>query len=318
MINYKHLHYFWAVATAGGVAKASQRLNLTPQTISGQLSLLEEHMGEKLFSRIGRNLELTETGRLVLSYANEIFSLGNELEKIIHQLPERRPQQFRVGVVDVLPKSIAHRILQPALHMQEPVRMVCKEASLELLLAELAVHHLDLVLADRPIPSNISTRGYCHKLGECAISLFCTESLANTLEGEFPQCLNAAPILLPSSGTQLRADIDQYLHKHHIHPRLVAEFDDSALMKAFGKEGAGIFIAPSILEAEVELQYQVKTLGRIDSVKEQFYAITVERRVKHPVVSVVVEDSRESLFAAENKPTMKTVTQLKEEHSYEK
>lgn len=296
MINYKHLHYFWAVATEGGVSRASERLHLTPQTISGQLSLLEDHLGEALFNRVGRNLELTETGRLVLSYANEIFSLGSELEEVIHQLPDGRPQQFRVGVVDVLPKSIAHRILQPALQMSESVRMTCREAGLDTLLTELAVHRLDLVLADRPIPSTVSTRGFSHKLGECAISVFATKKLAKMLSGDFPYCLDGAPILLPSSGTQLRAGIDQYLDKHRIHPRMIAEFDDSALMKAFGKEGAGLFIAPAVIASEVELQYQVITIGRIDEVKEHFYAITVERRVKHPVVSTVMEATRESLF----------------------
>jgi len=299
MINYKHLHYFWAVAREGGVARASERLHLTPQTISGQLSLLEEHLGVDLFSRVGRNLELTDSGRLVLSYADEIFSLGGELEEVIHQLPDGRPQLFRVGVVDVVPKSIAHRVLQPALQMPEPVRMVCREASLDALLAELAVHRLDLVLADRPIPPTISTRGFSHKLGECAVSFFATEKLKKKLKGDFPRCLDGAPILLPSSGTQLRSGIDQWLDKQRIHPRVVAEFDDSALMKVFGREGAGIFIAPAVIEAEVEWQYQVTAIGQIDEVNERFYAISVERRVTHPVVSAVVEAARESLFANE-------------------
>ena len=299
MINYKHLRYFWAVAREGGVARASERLHLTPQTISGQLSLLEEHLGVDLFSRVGRNLELTDSGRLVLSYADEIFSLGGELEEVIHQLPDDRPQLFRVGVVDVVPKSIAHRVLQPALHMPEPVRMVCREASLDMLLAELAVHRLDLVLADRTIPPTISTRGFSHKLGECAVSFFAKEKLKKKLKGDFPRCLEGAPILLPSSGTQLRSGIDKWLDKHRIHPRMVAEFDDSALMKVFGQEGAGIFIAPAAIEAEVEWQYQVAAIGRVDEVKARFYAISVERKVTHPVVSAVVEAARESLFANE-------------------
>ena len=300
MVNYKHLHYFWAVAKEGGVARASERLNLTPQTISGQLSLLEERLGVDLFTRVGRNLELTETGRLVLSYADEIFSLGGELEEMVHQLPAGRPQLFRVGVVDVLPKSIAHRILEPALHMPEPVRMFCREASLDTLLAELAVHRLDLVLADRPIPSTVSTRGFSHKLGECAISFFAAKNLEKALQGDFPDCLDGAPLLLPSSGNQLRSGIDQWLDKHRLHPRMIAEFDDSALMKAFGQEGAGIFIAPAAIEAEVEWQYQVTSIGQIDEVKERFYAISVERRVTHPVVSAVMETARESLFADDN------------------
>jgi len=297
MFNYKHMHYFWAVAKEGGVARASERLHLTPQTISGQLSLLEDYLGMALFTRVGRNLELTETGRLVLSYADEIFSLGSELEEVIHRLPDGRPQLFRVGVVDVLPKSIAHRILKPALQIPEPVRMICREASLDALLAELAVHRLDLVLADRPIPPTVSTRGFSHKLGECAVSFFATEKLEKKLIGDFPRCLDGAPLLLPSSGNQLRSGIDQWLDKHRIHPHMIAEFDDSALMKAFGQEGAGIFIAPAAIEAEVELQYQVTAIGRVDEVKEPFYAISVERRILHPVVSAVMEAARESLFA---------------------
>ncbi len=299
MVNYKHLRYFWAVAREGGVARASELLHLTPQTISGQLSLLEEHLGVKLFTRVGRNLELTETGRLVLSYADEIFSLGGELEEVIHQLPEGRPQLFRVGVVDALPKSIAHRILKPALQMPEPVRMICREASLDSLLAELTVHRLDLVLADRPIPPTVSTRGFSHKLGECAVSFFAAEKVEKQLKGDFPRCLDGAPLLLPSSGTQLRSGIDQWLDKHRIHPRMVAEFDDSALMKAFGQEGAGIFIAPAAIEEEVEWQYQATAIGRINAVKERFYAISVERRVTHPVVSTLLETARETLFADE-------------------
>mgnify|MGYP001545601836 FL=1 len=299
MINYKHLRYFWAVAREGGVARASERLHLTPQTISGQLSLLEEHLGVDLFSRVGRNLELTDSGRLVLSYADEIFSLGGELEEVIHQLPDDRPQLFRVGVVDVVPKSIAHRVLQTALQMPEPVRMVCREASLDMLLAELAVHRLDLVLADRTIPSTISTRGFSHKLGECAVSFFATEKLKKKLKGDFPRCLDGAPILLPGSGTQLRSGIDKWLDKNRIHPRMVAEFDDSALMKVFGQEGAGVFIAPAAIEAEVEWQYHVTAIGRGDEVKERLYAISVERKVTHPVISAVVEAARESLFASD-------------------
>jgi len=258
--------------------------------------VLENYLGVVLFNRVGRNLELTETGRLILSYADEIFSLGGELEEMIHQLPDDRPQLFRVGVVDVVPKSITHRILKPALHMPEQVRMICRESCLDTLLAELAIHRLDLVLADRPIPPTISTRGFSHKLGECAVSFFATEELIESLNGDFPHCLNGAPLLLPSKGTQLRSGIDQWLDKHHLHPKMVAEFDDSALMKVFGQEGAGIFIAPAVIEAEVEWQYQVTAIGQVDEVKEHFYAITVERRVTHPVISVVMNSARESLF----------------------
>jgi LysR family transcriptional activator of nhaA len=297
MINYKHLHYFWAVAKEGGVARASELLHISPQTISGQLSLLENYLGVELFTRVGRNLELSETGRLVMSYADEIFSLGSELQEVIHQLPDDRPQLFRVGVVDVLPKSIAHHILKPALNLPEPVRMICREASLDTLLADLAIHQLDLVLADCPIPPNISTKAYSHKLGECAVSCFVSDKMEGLAEGAFPQCLNGAPMLFPSRGNQLRTGIDEWLARQRIHPRIVAEFDDSALMKAFGHEGAGVFVAPSAIESEVERQYQARAIGRIEDVKEQFYAISVERRVLHPVVSAVIEKARESLFS---------------------
>jgi len=300
MVNYKHLHYFWVVAKEGSIARASERLHLTPQTISGQLSLLEEYLGISLFSRVGRNLALTETGRLVLSYADEIFSLGGELEELVHQLPASLPQTLRVGVVDVVPKSIAHRILAPALKMPEPVRMICRESSLDTLLSELAVHRLDLVLADRRIPSTVSTRGFSHKLGECAVSFFATEKLKKHLKGKFPQCLDRAPLLLPSSDNQLRSAIDQWLDKLRIYPRVVAEFDDSALMKVFGQEDAGVFIAPAAIEAEVESQYNAVCIGRADELKERFYAISVERRVLHPVVAAIMETARESLFS-ENK-----------------
>jgi len=295
VINYKHLHYFWAVAREGGVARASERLHLTPQTISGQLSLLEEYLGVDLFSRVGRNLELTDSGRLVLSYADEIFSLGGELEEVIHQLPVDRPRLFRVGVVDVLPKSIAHRILQPALMMPEPVHMICREASLDTLLAELTVHRLELVLADRPIPPTVSTRGFSHILGECGVSFFATKKLDNEIKGDFPRRLDGAPLLLPSSGNQLRSRIDWWLDKHRIHPHVIAEFDDSALMKAFGQEGAGIFIAPSAIEAEVEWQYQVMAIGRTEEVREEFYAISVERKISHSAVAAITETAREWL-----------------------
>ncbi|PCJ84259.1 MAG: transcriptional activator NhaR [Thiotrichaceae bacterium] len=305
MVNYKHLHYFWVVAKEGGIARASERLHLTPQTISGQLTSLENQLGVNLFSRVGRGLEITETGRFVLSYADEIFSLGGELEELIRQLPASLPKTLRVGVVDVVPKSIAHRILAPALTMAEPVRLVCQESGLNTLLAELSVHRLDLVLADRPIPSTVSTRGYSHKLGECGVSFFATAKIVKKLKNDFPQCLDGAPILLPSSGSYLRSSIDRWLDKNRLYPRIIAEFDDSALMKVFGQEDAGIFIAPSAIEAEVESQCNATCIGRVNEVKERFYAISVERKILHPVVVSIMETARESLFS-NNKVTADT------------
>ncbi len=299
MINYKHLHYFWVVAKEGGIARASERLHITPQTISGQITLLEDYFDEDLFKKAGRNIELTETGRLVLNYADEIFSLGGELEQMMHHLPNYRPKQFRVGVVDVVPKSIAHRILLPALQAPDAIRMICREADLDTLLAELSIHRLDLVLADRPIPSTVSARGFSHKLGECSVSFFATEELQKQLVGVFPKCLNGAPLLLPSSGNQLRANIDQWLDNNRIHPRIVAEFDDSALMKAFGQKGVGIFLAPSAIKDEVIKQYGVKHIGQALEIKESFYAISVERKIVNPIASSVIEAANNSLFAKE-------------------
>ena len=299
MVNYKHLHYFWMVAKEGGVARASERLSITPQTISGQITLLETYFGTALFHKVGRNIELTEMGRLVLSFADEIFSLGSELEQMMHHLPDSRPKQFRVGVVDVVSKSIAHRILLPALQMSDSVRMVCREADLDTLLAELALHRLDLVLADRPIPPTVSTRGFSHKLGETSVSFLATETLQKQLTGNFPNCLNGAPMLLPSSGNQLRSNIDQWIDKNRIQPHIVAEFDDSALMKAFGKEGVGVFIAPQAIEQKLMQQYNVKSIGHTDEVKESFYAISVERRIINPITSTIIKSANNSLFAKE-------------------
>ena len=300
IINYKHLHYFWIVAKEGGIARASERLHITPQTISGQLSLLEQHFDAKLFNKVGRNLEITEVGRQVLSYADEIFSLGNELEQMIHHLPSHRPQIFRVGVVDVVPKSIAHRILSPALHISQSTRMVCREADLDTLLAELTLHRLDLVIADRPIPPTISTRGFSHKLGQCSISFFASESLQKQLSGEFPHCLNSAPILLPSKGNQLRTDIEQWLGKQHVHPQIVAEFDDSALMKAFGQEGVGIFAAPTAIQGEIMQQYKVNSIGKTNEITESFYAISVEKHVLNPIISAVIKTANNHFSTTNN------------------
>ncbi len=222
--------------------------------------------------------------------------MGGELEEVIHQLPANRPQVFRVGVVDVLPKSIAHRILEPALQTEDPVRMICREANLNELLAELSVHKLDLVLADRPIPSTVSTRGYSHKLGQCAVSFFATAELKNQLRGDFPDCLEGAPILLPGKGTQVRSALDLWLDKLRLHPKVIAEFDDSALMKAFGQQGSGIFIAPAAIEAEVERKYEAIAIGQTNDIKEHFYAISVERKVTHPLIAAVMTSARETLF----------------------
>ena len=296
MINYKHLHYFWVVAKEGGIARAGERLHLTPQTISGQLSLLEDNLGEALLTKVGRNLELTETGRQVLSYADEIFSLGGELEEMVRNLPGGRPQTFKVGVTEVVPKSIAYRLLVPAMKLPEPVRIVCREGSIDTLLAELAIHKVDLVIADEPIPPNVNVSGFNHLLGDCGITFLATSRLAKTLGSNFPRSLNGAPLLLPGEMTVVRSRLMQWLDGLHIYPRIVGEFDDSALMKAFGQTGSGVFIAPTPIAAEVEKQYGVVSVGQTDEVRDQFYAISVERKISHPAVAAITETAREWLF----------------------
>jgi len=292
MINYKHLHYFWVVAKEGSIARASDRLHLTPQTISGQLSLLEENLGTALFSRVGRSLELTETGRLVLSYADEIFSLGGELEEMVRNLSDERPLIFRVGVADVVPKSIAYRLLAPALQLPESVRIICREGSIDFLLAELAMHRLDLVIADGPIPSRVNIRGFNHPLLDCGISFFAAPRLAAKLGSNFPHSLSGAPLLLQGEMTVVRVRLERWFDSLHIYPRIIGEFDDSALMKAFGQTGSGAFIVPTLITEEVEKQYGVLGFGQTDEVREQYYAISVERKVSHPAVAAITVTAR--------------------------
>ncbi len=292
MINYKHLHYFWAVAKQGGITRASKHLHLTPQTISGQISLLEDTLGQALFSKAGRNIELTETGRLVFSYADEIFSLGGELEQMLRNLPVDRPVAFKVGVVDAIPKTIAYRLLLPALELANPVRIICRENSLDELLSELAVHRIDLVIADGPIPSGLSVRGFNHLLGECGISFLASPTLANSLNKDFPNNLNNAPMLLPSAINLTQARLLDWLDGLHIYPRIVGEFDDSALMKAFGQAGTGVFTVPTAIAEEVADQYSVQIIGNTEEVREEFYAISAERRISHPAVAAITETAR--------------------------
>ncbi len=296
MINYKHLRYFWVVAKSGSIASASESLHLTPQTISGQISMLENSLGEMLFNRVGRGLELTETGRLVLSYADEIFSLGGELEQKIRDLPQGRTLVFKVGITDVVPKSIAYRLLTPAMQLDMPVRIVCREGDITSLLADLAIHRVDLVIADETIPAAVNVLGFNHPLGECGISFLAAPKIVDQLSGEFPENIKGADFLLPGESTLVRNRLLQWLDKQHIHPRIVGEFDDSALMKAFGQAGSGIFISPTPIAEEVASQYGVVIIGKTEQVREEFYAISVERKISHPAVTAITEMAREWLF----------------------
>lgn len=295
MINYKHLHYFFVVAKAGSIARASEQLHLTPQTISGQLSVLEKSLGDQLFTRSGRNLMLTETGRLALSYADEIFSLGGELEQMVRNRPEQRQLVFRVGITDVIPKSIAYRLLEPAFHLPESLRIISREGEMNSLLADLAVHKLDLIIADETIPSHINVRGYNHALGGSGMSFFAKQKVLSQMQGEFPQCLNQAPMLLPGEANALHGSLLKWLDEQYIHPLVVGEFDDSALMKTFGQGGAGVFVAPSAIAQEVQQQYDVELIGQTDEVQERFYSISVERKISHPAIAAINDTAREWL-----------------------
>jgi LysR family transcriptional activator of nhaA len=297
MLNYKQLHYFWTVAKAGGVARASERLHLTPQTVSGQIGLLEETLGVQLFRRVGRRLELTEMGQLALSYADDIFRAGAELEQVMRANPSGRPRQFRVGLADVLPKSIAYHLLAPAMDLSEPVHLVCREDKLPRLLGELAIHRLDLVLADSPMPADAEVKGYSHKLGECGVALLARSDVAAGLQGDFPACLENAPLLIPGEGTNLRGRLLRWLSTHGLHPRIVGEFDDSALMRAFGQGGGGIFPAPALIAEQICEQDDLISIGAVDAVQEHFYAISVDRRVSHPAVLAILQAASRQLFS---------------------
>lgn len=286
-INYKHLHYFWVVAKCGGIGRAGEQLHLTPQTISGQIGMLEEALGTTLFDRIGRRLELNDTGRMVFSYADEIFTLGEELEDMLRNRPGGRPLQFTVGVVDSLQKSIVRLLLEPALNLPETLRIVCREGKLDTLLAGLAIRGLDIVLADGPMPPNSNVRGFSHLLGECGVAFFAAPSLAKRHKKTFPQSLDGAPFLLPGEDAALRPRLLRWFDKERIRPRIVGEFDDGALLKEFGEAGVGIFAAPAAVAAQVKKQYGVQEIGRTDALTEQFYAISVERRLSHPAVLAI-------------------------------
>lgn len=295
-LNYHHLRYFWAAAREGGVTRASERLHISQPAVSAQIRSLEQALGEKLLRRSGRSIALTETGRVVYRYADEIFGLGGELMETLKGRPTGRPARLTAGIANVVPKLIAYRLLEPALRLSEPVRVHCLEDRPERLLAELAIHRLDLVLADAPLGPAAKVKAYSHLLGECGVSIFGAEALAKTHRRGFPGSLDGAPFLLPTSDATLRSLLNQWFEARRIRPRIVGEFEDSALLKVFGQSGAGLFAAPSAIEADVRRQYGVRLVGRVE-VRERFYAITVERRLKHPAVVAITEAARKELFA---------------------
>ena len=309
-LNFKHLRYFWMVAKTGSIARAAEQLHLTPQSISGQLGEFDDALGVKLFRRAGRNLELTDAGRRILSYAEEIFSIGDELLEVLRDQKAVKSLPFRVGIADSVSKSVAYRLVEPALHLGEPVRLVCREGRLTPLLAELAVHRLDMIIADRPMPANLNVRGYSHLLGESGVTVFGTPRLAKERSAGFPALLDNAPLLLPGEDVAIRPRLIHWMEANHLRPRIVGEFDDSALMKAFGQAGAGLFIAPTAIVDHVCEQYKVVELGRIESVVEQVYAITTERRITHPAIVAIRKVARQDVFrtASNGQPLLSPTT----------
>jgi LysR family transcriptional activator of nhaA len=296
-LNYHHLLYFWVVAREGGLTAAGKVLRLSHPTLSAQIKALEASLGEKLFTKVGRNLALTEMGRVVYRYSEEIFTLGREMVDTVKGRSDGRPLKLDVGVADVVPKLIVRRLLQPALQLTEPIRLVCHEDSHDKLLADLALHTLDIVISDAPVPPGSSVRAFNHLLGETSVSFFGSKALAASYKRGFPSSLEGAPMLLPLEGLTLRRSLNQWLQKHDLKPHVVAEFEDSALMKVFGADGLGIFPAPSAVEDEVKSQYGVVLIGRAPEVRERFYAISVERRLNNPAVIAISNAARTELFA---------------------
>ncbi len=294
-LNYHHLYYFWTVARAGSIARAGEQLRLAQPTISNQLKTLEASLGVKLLERQGRRLVPTDVGRTVLRYADDIFRTGSELQRAVKGLPTGQRLRLVVGVLDVIPKRMAALLLQPAVEAHPDLVLVCREGPLSQLLAALAVHELDVVIADVPAPEEVKVKAFNHRLGDCGTTFFAAPRLAHLKKG-FPRSLHGAPMLLPSQGTSLRRALDVWFGAHEILPTVAGEFDDSALMKAFGARGLGAFAVPRVLEDEIRKQYEVSAIGRADEVREAFYAITVERRLRHPAVVAVAETARDAIF----------------------
>lgn len=293
-LNYHHLLYFYVAAREGSVVRAAAELHLAQPTISAQIRKLEQTLGGKLFERAGRGLQLTELGRTVYRYADEIFQLGRELGEAVAGRVPGRTLPFVVGVTEVMPKLIVRQLLEPALALAEPMRLTCVEGEFDELLTQLATFQLDLVLSDTPVGPQIRVRAYNHSLGQAATQFFAAPALARRCRG-FPECLAKVPVLLPLPGTALRRGLDQKFDLLGIRPNLVGEFSDSALMKALGQHGLGVFPGPQAIQAEIERQYGVRAVGGFSDVTERFYAITVERRLKHPAAVAVSQGARQFL-----------------------
>jgi len=291
--NYHHLHQFWTVVREGGVTRASEKLNVSQPTVSTQIRELEQALGEKLFARAGRGVSLTDIGRRVYRYADEIFGLGHELVESVKGQPTGSPPRLAVGIAMVVPKLVAYQMIEPALHLAQPVRLHCILNTPDRLLAELALFALDVVLADAPASPGVKVQAYSHLLGECGVSIYGQARLAANYRRRFPASLDGAPFLLPRKDSALRLSLNLWFEKKGIRPRIVGTFEDTALLEAFGQAGVGLFAMPSAIEPEVLRQYRVRLVGHLDAVRERYYAITVERKLKHPAVVAIAERARQ-------------------------
>lgn len=295
-LNYHHLLYFWTVAREGSIARASESLSLAPPTISAQIRTLEESLGQKLFVRRGRGLVLTDTGRMVMGYADQIFSLGREMMNSIHQHPADLTIRFNVGITDAVPKLVAREVLKPALQLQPAVHLVAREGKLESLVAELATHRLDMVLSDHPYSAPSSIRIFHHRLGECGVAFFAAPALARRLRKGFPQSLDGAPALLPAESTALRGSLEDWFDRLGIRPRVIAEFEDSALLKVFGADTEGFLALPQVVTEETIRRFGIRLIGSTEDCRERFFAISAERRLRHPAVVEISRRARADLF----------------------
>ena len=286
-LNYHHLRYFWVVAREGSVTRAARRLGVAVQTISAQIAQLEQSLGKVLLAPQGRRLVPTETGRLALAYADQIFQLGERMDAALREADATNTLRLAVGISDALPKLIAYRLMEAVFHLPQQVRLVCREGEFDTLLAELALHRLDVVLTDRPAPHGGNLKVFSHGLGEFDITLFGAPDLARRYRKGFPANLDGAPMLLPTRGNALRGQIERWLENHELAPRIVGEFEDSALLTTFGRAGLGLFPAPAVLGSEIAVQLGAEPVGALDEVREQYYAISNERRIRHPAVEAI-------------------------------
>ena len=293
-LNYQHLLYFWSVVRTGSLTRACEELALSAPTISAQLRTLESRLGEKLLTKSGRTLVPTEIGRLVYGYAEQIFGLGQDLLEALEHRPTARPLRLVVGIDDVFPKEIAYRILKPALTLQRPVRLLCREGTLERLVADLALHEIDVVLSDAPVTPSLNVRAYSHSLGTCEVVWMATPTLARTLRRAFPKSLDGVPVLLPTDDTAIRRALDQWLEKNDVHPVMIGEFEDYAMLREFARAGHGFAPVPSFLEEQFRREYGVARVGIAHGVKGEFYAISVERKIKNPAVAALTDNAREA------------------------